>query len=192
MGENNEWMIMFEELKKYEKIYVTGAQRSGTRIAAKMIAQDTGYRFIDETEWGLVTIDKLKDIHTYDSKFVVQCPGAFYCIEQFSDKDTLIVYMDRDVEEIEDSKTRIMNRGLHNTKGKYQTVNKDAVIPAAIRLSMWVQKRPSLTAYIELPYNSLQGHPLWIPKEKRKGFSWHQTYEGQWKNTVEKQAVREI
>ena len=41
---------MFEYLKEFPVVLVTGPQRSGTRICAKMIAHDTGHRFVDERE----------------------------------------------------------------------------------------------------------------------------------------------
>lgn len=41
---------MFSKLREHSAIFVSGPQRSGTRICAKMIAHDTEHRFIDETE----------------------------------------------------------------------------------------------------------------------------------------------
>lgn len=41
---------MFEHLKAYKRIVVSGPQRSGTRIVAKAVAQDTNKSFIDEVD----------------------------------------------------------------------------------------------------------------------------------------------
>ena len=41
---------------KTHPIFVTGPQRSGTRLAAHIIARETGRKFIDETEYNLSLI----------------------------------------------------------------------------------------------------------------------------------------
>ena len=50
MRPRREAMVVFEYLLHYHYVIVTGPQRSGTRIGAKMIAYDTGYTYVDEAE----------------------------------------------------------------------------------------------------------------------------------------------
>ena len=64
---------MFENLAVHKKIVVTGPQRSGTRIGAKMIAADTGYQFVDEAEFLIKDSDLFREFLQRDG-VVVQAP----------------------------------------------------------------------------------------------------------------------
>ena len=44
-------MIVFEHLLNFAVVLVSGPQRSGTTICAKMIAHDTGHTYIPESEY---------------------------------------------------------------------------------------------------------------------------------------------
>ena len=64
---------MFKHYKRYGKILVTGPQRAGTRITAKIIASDLKYRYIDESE---INTDNVKlAFEKFKSKTVLQAPG---------------------------------------------------------------------------------------------------------------------
>jgi len=162
---------MFENLKKYNKILVTGPQRSGTRIAAKIIALDTDYAYIDEEEFKVSNLDQLKEI-LKRKKIVVQCPGVSAWIQKFSADDTLIVFMKRDAEDILASQKRI-NWQQKTEVSKY---NKSGGIISLIKYNEWEgRQRPIIKHWLELEYESLVKHSLWIPKEKRTNFKYDQT-----------------
>src|SRR5579875_68345 len=67
---------MFEHLAVHPMIVVTGPQRSGTRIAARMIAADTGHRFVDETEFLIKDEARFRALFRSPGgeAFVVQAP----------------------------------------------------------------------------------------------------------------------
>jgi len=162
---------MFENLKKYNKILVTGPQRSGTRIAAKMIAIDTGYDYIDEECFNVSNRDKLREILKRDG-IVVQCPAVSAWIQEFSTDNTLIVFMKRSIKDILASQKRI--RWEQKTElAKY--IRKKGVI-SKIKYETWIKEQiQEIKNWIDLPYESLDKHPLWIPKEKRLDFKYNQT-----------------
>ena len=162
---------MFEYLRKYNKILVTGPQRSGTRIAAKAIALDTGYTYIDEKEFKVSNLNQLREILKKD-KIVIQCPGVSAWIQKFSSEDTLIIFMKRDTEDILASQKRI-NWQQKTEVSKY---NRSGGIICLIKYDEWErQQRPIIKHWLELEYESLAKHPLWIPKEKRLNFKARQT-----------------
>lgn len=165
---------MFEHLKDYKKIFVVGLGRSGTRIATRMIAQDTGKDFIDETEWGVHDIDKLKHINKYRSNFVIQANSAYYCIGFFSRSDTLIVYVKRDLEEIKASWARLRNLGSLNTS-MWSNIQPQLLITNEERLAIMEAKKEKIKNLLEIQYNDLKGHPLWLDSEVRANFRWYQT-----------------
>ena len=172
---------MFEELKKYSKIFVTGLARSGTRIATRMIAQDTGMDFIDETEWGVVDVPKLVHYDKYFSKFVVQATSLSFCISRFSREDTLIVFVKRDLNDIQLSWDRVRTKNLDSIKLLWKNPPKEALVSVKDRLFYWERQKPKIINLLEVEYESLKDHPLWVPKEKRDDFLWHQTRESQFK-----------
>ena len=164
---------MFENLKQYKRILVTGPQRSGTKIAARMIAADTGYKYIDENVFSF-NEDKFAKIILAEF-IVVQCPTMSSTIEYYAEDDTLIVFMFRDLDDIADSEDR-----MGWTVGDYQelykfgmTVNqarmfrRDGGRTAPLKYKLWAGQKTVIKHYLELEYESLSDHPLWIPKEKR-------------------------
>ena len=75
---------MFEWLSEFERIFVTGPQRSGTRICAKMIAHDIGYEFIDETQINMDSFYNFSSLLETKQKYVHSMPNfvplySFFC-----------------------------------------------------------------------------------------------------------------
>lgn len=117
---------MFQKLHDHSQILVSGPQRSGTRIAATMIANDTGHRFIDETEvkelflgqsledrnrnkdWNVTSakiiavVQKLIDENT---NFVLHCPPFMPWLHLVN--GAFIVVMRRSIADIMKSANRI-------------------------------------------------------------------------------------
>lgn len=176
--------MMFEHLTAYDKILVTGPQRSGTRIAAKMIASDTGYHFIDEEQFGVHSESSFRSVVVNSNQVVIQCPGMSHAIHRYSYEDTLIVMMVRDVEDIVKSEKRIKwSRGYWDELLKLgiqyndlRRARREGVRPSELKYELWeTRQRDMVENSIELEYESLADHPLWIPKEKRAGFTEKQT-----------------
>ena len=174
---------MFEYLRDYQRILVTGPQRSGTRIAAKMIAADTGYEYIDETEFGVHSRKGLRMLIRRDY-IVVHCPALCRTIHNYSTADTQIVLMRRSIEDIIASEKRIgWEFGALDELWKYGVEYNELRrefaygAPVSIRkYEYWEnEQRDRLLNYLELEYESLSAHPLWLPKEARTDFAPEQT-----------------
>ena len=98
---------MFEELGTYRVVLVTGPQRSGTRIAARMIAADSGLRYVDEDEFGVYNHKRLRAIIAQAEGVVIQCPAMCHMVHKVAAEDVLVVMMMRDVDDIVASEKRI-------------------------------------------------------------------------------------
>ena len=173
---------MFQYLKKYNHIIVTGPQRSGTRIAAQMIAKDTDYTYIDEMDiYGssiAMLIDKMhKNKHT-----VAQCPQLSNIAHMWP-KDVFIIFMIRKIEDIINSQKRI-NWGLWEVmeKQNYRHTNLNMSLPIAnIKYMYWYShQKPALVKqghnnFLELEFETLKNHPMWIDKPQRTNFQWNET-----------------
>ena len=163
---------MFQHLKKHKRIYVIGHARSGTRIASRMIAHDTGLEFIDETEWGICDIPKLEHIAKYRDNFVVHCPSAYFCIDKF---DGLVVWVNREMEDIKKS--------MDNLKGdRYKILKimwndkptpKELCMTREDRYALF--KTLKIKNLMDINYTDLKQHPLWLDKDQRENFFWLQT-----------------
>ena len=66
---------MFEYMAIHSRIVVTGPQRSGTTITAKMIAHDTGHRYVDEAEFAVYDVEKWRKIVTEEDHVIVTMPS---------------------------------------------------------------------------------------------------------------------
>jgi hypothetical protein len=178
---------MFEFLKEHSRILVTGPGRSGTRICAKMVANDTGLPYIDEVEIPNLFIigQEVKAIEDLSQdSFVLHCPTICRYLLDLP-KDLFIIFMLRDPAEIKKSQQRVSVRrkSLEREYNKYGFSRffssglprtYDDII--AIKHRFWETKqKPSLRNYMEIQYYDLMAHPMWIEPEKRRNFRWNQT-----------------
>lgn len=88
-----------EELIKYKKILVTGVQRSGTHFISLIAAKETGYLRIVEMDFSVSEIDILKKYLTFEN-IVIQCPAIVERINELDLSDVLVVWVERDNEDI--------------------------------------------------------------------------------------------
>ena len=170
---------MFEDLARFSRIFVTGPQRSGTTICAKMIARDTGHRYVDECHYGLGDRIRFAGLQGR-SKIVVQCPIHCYHIEDCSCPDNLIVLMRRPIEEIIASQERIRWQKNEPVElANYGKGPEEGPI-AQVKYLYWEEhQRPLIENWLEIHYHSLSSHPLWVPAEERRNFHCRQTRRNQ-------------
>jgi hypothetical protein len=165
---------MFEHLTRHPKIVVTGPQRSGTRIAAKMIAADTGHAFVDEMEFAIKDVAAFRAVLARDN-VVVQAPHMLKDVVDDPPPGTFVVLMRRELEKVHASEERIRWAEVYGGKktelAKFGLTEGD---PAAVKYDYWASHEKAF-AFLELEYEALRAHPLWVPDEQRKGFGPLQT-----------------
>ena len=167
-----EWI---KELGIFDRIAVTGPQRSGTTIAAKIIAEETGHDYIDEDDFGINSYQAFKHVFNSRKKIVVQCPGLCHKAHEIGEFDnTAVVMMIRNVDDIIASQERIGWAAEKIERFKYNRLVGPPI--AEIKYQYWedVQKH-QIKHQFEIVYESLKGHRLWVPKEKRTRFKIRQT-----------------
>lgn len=157
----------------YHKVIVTGPQRSGTHIAAKIIANMLSYNYIEEDDFGINSFEKFKQRYTNILHIVVQAPGIAHKIHHL-DQSWFIVFMYRDVVEIIASEKRIGWKDEHIEKNKYiSEFNLAGKFP---HMKICVLKYLCFSTYqyqhigdrtAKLSYASLANHKLWIDKKDR-------------------------
>lgn len=174
---------MFERLSSYPIILVTGPQRSGTTICAKMIAHDAGHEYVDETRFEIDDANVFNDLLVtklahYSPMIVVQCPAMCRHIHLYGTANILVIVMIRSVEAILKSQTRIEWDGEDKERERYEFLSaKESDLPIAqIKYDFWKKDQQFLVHNSkEVGYSDLDTHPLWIPKEERLNFAVRQT-----------------
>jgi hypothetical protein len=165
---------VFEYLAAHKRIVVTGPQRSGTRIGAQMIAADTGHRFVDEAEFLIKDVDLFREFLQQED-VVVQAPHMLRDVVDDPPPGIFIVLMRRDLEDIHASARRIgwtENFGGNTTElKKFGLTEGDS---AAVKYDYWNTHEKS-APHMELEYESLRAHPMYVPEEQRKSFGHWQT-----------------
>lgn len=161
---------MFEQLSIHSKIVVTGPQRSGTRIAAQMIAADTGHEYVDELEFLNTDYTKFRRLLRDRSNIVVQAPHMLKNLVDEPPEDIFLVLMRRPLEEIHASEDRIRWNedfsGNATELAKFGLVEGDS---AEVKYRYW-DDHPKHIPFIEVSYDSLRSHPLYVDAAQRTHF----------------------
>lgn len=167
------------KIANFDQIIVTGPQRSGTRIAAQIIAHDFGLPYCDEKDIHLYSKNAALKVFELEGKAVIQAPGLS-CKAHLFPANVLIILMMRPVSEIQASEQRIGwdKAWIKNEWLMYEDVGfKPIVAPISVyKYLIWRKhQRPLITNYIELEYHSLRGNLQWIPRTLRTNFKFDQT-----------------
>lgn len=177
-------MEMFHDLYKWNTILVTGPHRAGGTICAKMIAQDTRRDILEDTDIQLDFGKAFAAIEKGD--IVIQCPQLFRFVHEFVQPWVLVVVMRRDIADIDASTARI---GADDTpeRAKYSGLDYDRLRTAydlphigeslpLVQYTFWDRvQRHWVKNYMEVNYEDLSEHELWVPKEDRLDFHPKQT-----------------
>ena len=141
--------------------FVTGPQRSGTTIAARIIAEEHNKAYIDELDF-----NPKHDL----SNTVIQMPNALdsYLTLFYMFPGCQFIGLIRDKADIIKSMKRI--NWLRDDVKNWERFLNSYVIH---RYELWEQLKKKLpkTSWQELHYQDLQTHPLFVPKEFRTDFS---------------------
>jgi len=171
---------MFEYLKKFEKIVVTGPQRSGTRIAAHMIAFDVGYGVLHEIMFRAHFEEKFRNILQHSKNIVIHAPAMSHVVHTLGE-NVAVVFMIRDREDIIKSEKRIAWPDFENDREieKYRELRRyyDNRLKKScdVKQAVWDNFQKDMIKHrYEVLFNSLKGHPLYKRKEDRLDFKWNQ------------------
>lgn len=168
-------MPPFTPLARFKQIFVTGPQRSGTTIAAKMIAADTGFRYVDEDEFLRDRIDMLSPLLADDTPSVIHCPALCRFVHELADDASAVVLMRRDIAAIVASQRRINWRAERIELRRYGL---QTGVIAEVKYRFWESaQRDRVSNAFELDYECLAGHPLWVDPSRRRKFGPRQTAE---------------
>ncbi len=193
-----------EELfKGFRNILIIGPQRSGTTFTSQALSKTLGYNNIDEDAFNVKNAIKCKEIMKKGNN-IIQAPGLTHVAQFMVDEDDLVVFMVRKWSDIIKSVYRkngflsnwiTMNHmydyNLHNYMHPYKTglnidipeikeyfnkyVDKNNYYLDVI-YKMWdYYQKDKIKNWINLEYESMKTHPMWLNKDSRKNFGPKQT-----------------
>lgn len=179
--------MMFGELAKYDTIFVCGPNRSGTTIAARMIAADTGHDTVLEDDFGYSDLAQFAAfVHGDFGPRVIQCPFLTHVIHDlpylldFDMGSSLVVMMRRPVDEIELSEQRAVARdgkkiafgqiGEARKKNAYHDHSDKHI--STVCYESWEDQKRLIPNSIDLEYHSLRTHGMWV---ENRNFTVRQT-----------------
>lgn len=162
--------VLPEGLEQHDVILVSGPQRSGTRIGAKILAHELGYEYVDENDIGIDSLNRLCHAITNLNKVVIQCPALARYVHLLASERVAAVFMIRDVRDIIASQERIGWKSVLPELLRYDRTEGE---PCIAKYAFWQQVKGEHCYSLE--YESLSGHPLWVDKELRKNFGPLQT-----------------
>jgi hypothetical protein len=167
---------LVQELKPYNAVLVTGPQRSGTTIGARILAQELGYRYVDENAFGIHDPHRAYMLMK-EGNVVLQAPALCHVASDFTHRlHYAVVMMRRPIEDITKSENRIGWRvaynGLNLLAEQKKYAEKFGIYGnhiALIKYYCWDMLQKQMCDSFDLEYESLRGHPLW--KEERPDFA---------------------
>jgi len=185
----------------YRNIVVVGNQRSGTTFTGKVIAKDLGYTYKDENTFNIRDESKfLKLNNQKKSKLVFQAPALTYKMHKLVTDDDLVIFMNRNWSDILRSVKR-KNKKLsqyiflkgdesmyelqYNKYIEYDSgysklfdnnIDDSDKYTFSLMYKAWLYYQQDIIKNtLTLDYESLQIHPMWLDKGKRKKFKPKQT-----------------
>jgi hypothetical protein len=189
-----------ETIAKFKKVMVMGPHGAGNKIMSLIIAQDFGLQHIwSDKPWNtddyyserLGLKYYLERLNEEDENYVSFCPSFTAHLHRISEylQDVLVVMMHKDLDEIDDYINR--NEFLKKETMVYESTRYNDIITedfpedADKLLSMSLEEltyeffenyqKEYVPNVIHVHHSSLEQHPLFIPKEKRKNFNCWQT-----------------
>ena len=184
------WKELLNVADKYDIIYVSGPQRSGTRYATYTFGHNRGFEVVTfpsgkfsqyvkeislaqaRTEWFF------KELH----KTILHCTAESHLLHKLDGKEKLVIWMDRNEKDVSESEDRIKWHPRcfeKEEKPKYLDMfpEHEEKIKSFKRnhpMKTWIwnniQKDLMKVDYLELPYETLEQTDGYVIKEKRVNF----------------------
>lgn len=165
------------ELTDFRSILVTGPQRSGTTFVSRALAKDLNYILVDEFDYGVRDEEAWKMWVDWSIETVIQCPSMMirtHCVPD----DVLVIVMQRNIEDIIASQQRI-NWSEADEFIELRRYGLEEGVISEIKYSYWnLHKHEGPRFFLEIEYESMKGHPMWVDQEKRRDFDKKQTEVG--------------
>ena len=176
---------MLDQISEYRMVVVSGPQRSGTHVMAKIIADELDWIYIPDTEYSAEHNGDWAKYVLESHNVVIHCPHMSHMLH-FVPSDVAVVYMYRPIDEIEESFERV-NPGevpccrteqmLFYPQPPGVVGSPMGNVCAELKNNYWEAYQQIILGQrgFSFKYHDLESHPLFYKKEDRKDWLMNQT-----------------
>lgn len=177
---------LLARVDQYRAVLVSGCQRSGTHIMAKIIAHELGWDYITDQDYDLSNFNGWSNLVLRAQMAAIQCPHMSHILHEVP-TDVAVVWMRRNPVELLESFIRVNPQCLPCSQ-PYQMLFYSQMpgVPRGqitgmewidIREQYWEWKQAPLLGErgITFEFDDLAEHELFVPKPQRKGWAMNQT-----------------
>jgi len=161
--------IDFNLLKSFDRIVVSGPQRSGTNLTSQFLEQNLkDHRYIDELEFDFYLESHFMDILKSNTGIIVQAPTMSHILHLIDVPSTFVFFCVRDVRDIIKSEDKMRWSG-HKFERKNYSQDEYSMLPISqAKYDFWFFKqRPLMTcSFREIHFTSFKGSDVWIDKRE--------------------------
>jgi hypothetical protein len=169
---------LIAKLRGYNAVLVTGPQRSGTTIGARILAHELGYEYVDEMQFGIHNHNRAQEFMK-KGRVVLHAPGLCHVADRFPvTLNYAVVVMRRPIHEIYASEQRIgwrtENGGVNLRVEQDKYAERFGIYGeniAAIKYFCWQEFQAHLCNSFYLDYDALKTHPMFVEVGARKDFA---------------------
>jgi len=148
---------MITQLKGFDRIVVSGAQRSGTTITAAILSDELKMDLHLEEDFDVHDEDKFRSL-----KGVIQAPAMSHILDQ----ENCVVYVHRPIEEILKSQDRI---GWGENLVELSKYGLTEGISAEVKELFWRLQKRFINHPFDINYKDMNYHPYFITDRKDFG-----------------------
>jgi hypothetical protein len=141
-------------LAEFDRVLVTGPQRSGTKLTALLVADAIGYRYIPHGWMNPVT--EGLDVFRNAKEIVLHNPSYVAFAQEVSGPSTAIIFVWRELSEIHDSERR---HGWTQHEYELELLGCESGDPATVKQDMWAKDLHRLENTWRVDYRGLESHP---------------------------------
>lgn len=159
--------------KGCKRILVTGAHRAGTTFSAYALSGELGILFYPEENIRGGNLSLLQKFDRTHRKYVLQAPGFSDRCHNFN--FDAVVFVRRNSSDVNEAmkilSDRLIQSQYERTLAVLDQKSSDLNLPELKLEAFQKIQMPLIEMPLILDYESLKGHPKWIPEEKRQ--DWH-------------------
>jgi len=169
---------------EYRMVVVSGCQRSGTHIMAKILAHELGWQYITDEDYDVSDFNGWANLILTGVHMAAQCPHMTHLLHETPD-DVLVVWMHRPIEELIVSFARV-NPGHISASQPYQMLFYSQLPEVGTGRQIgagWIKVREQYWNMVQRPmlgrrgvtfnYHDLEEHRLFV--HNRTGWTMNQT-----------------
>lgn len=153
----------FEALKSFDKIIVSGPQRSGTNLACQYLDSVLGYNYIDELEFNFFLETHFLEKIREHKKLIMQAPTMSHVLHLIEEPKTCVFFLFRNPSEIIRSQNRVRWAAERHERKNYTRKEYEFLPISIAKYSEWCfhQRKLMKVPFFELDFEALRSSPIW-------------------------------